>query len=784
MAKDEDDLKVTCQMNWDLPGVISERVGVKVWAANNVVEMLSAGDTIPFIARYRKERTGDMEVDKIREVERNMEELRAVETKATMVLKAVKKLGKLSGELKCALENSILLSEVEALYAPYKPGHKGTLAERARALGLEPLALQYINHPWRVNVDTYVRLGTKGLSSHAEVEAGVQHILADMMTKDKDVIDLVRQLANDRGVALESSEAKGLKKKLSEKSHDKELDKAYKYETYFNFRRQVSHIQPHQVLAINRGEEHKILSVTITYPQNIKHRFSQSLKRRWLREEHRMPAAAIAMVKKAIEDAFDRLTQPQMTRQIRSELLKEARKSSIEVFAKNLKQLLLMQPCRGKSIIGLDPGFTNGCKTAVISDTGKVLDTTVLYLRDHSMKRKILDLVSKHRCNIIAIGDGSGCRETEKVISDVIKENKANIHYCIVRESGASIYSVTDVAKQELPNLEPSLRSAVSIARRLLDPLAEFVKVDPKHIGVGQYQHDMPEKQMQTSLDSVVEECVSFVGVDVNTASEHLLRRTAGLTATRAKNIVEWREKNGAFINRDQIRHVKGVGPKSYEQCAGFIRVHNTSPASLTTEVKEEEPEASTSASGGRKRKATTKVTKAKKAKMSDQPNPLDMTSIHPESYPQAQQLLERIGVNPSQVGHTNFIRQVQDFTRKTSVTKLAEEFSVGEPTMNLIVGALQQPLNYDFREGFEKPLFRSGTRGFDELKVGETLTGKVENVTHFGAFVDVGVGETGLLHNSGMKGQSIQLGNRLEVKVLSLDKGRKRFGLEFVKFG
>ncbi|XP_060070603.1 S1 RNA-binding domain-containing protein 1-like [Ylistrum balloti] len=781
MAKDEEDSKEVCRMNWDFSSVISERVRVDVLAVKNVVEMLSAGDTIPFIARYRKERTGDMEVDKIREVEANMEELRAVEAKATSVLKSVKKLGKLTRELKCALENSILISEVDALYAPYKPGHKGTLAERARALGLEPLALQYINHPWRIDTEAYIRPDTKGVSSLKEVEAGIQHILADMMTKDKEVIDLVRVLTDDRGITLESTESKGLKKKLSDKSHDKELDKAYNYESYFNFRRLVSHIQSYQVLAINRGEEHKILSVTITYPQNIKYRFYQFLKRRWLRDEHRMPEAAVSMVKKATEDAFDRLIQPQMTRQIRSELLKKARKSSIQVFAENLKQLLLTQPCKGKNIIGLDPGFTNGCKTAVISDTGKVLETAVLYLRDHSMKWKILDLAKKHRCSIIAIGDGSGCRESEKMISDAIKENRANIQYCIVRESGASIYSVTDVAKQELPNLEPMLRSAVSIARRLLDPLAEFVKVDPKHLGVGQYQHDMPEKQMQTSLDSVVEECVSFVGVDVNTASEHLLRRTAGLTASRAKNIVEWREKNGAFINRDQIRHVKGVGAKSYEQCAGFIRVHSTSVAQVTQE-KDEEPEACTS--GGRKRKATTKVSKAKKAKMSDQPNPLDMTSIHPESYPQAQRLLERIGVNPSQVGQAHFIRQVQDFMKKTSVTQQAAELSVGEPTLDLIVSALQQPLNYDFREGFDKPLFRSRTSGFDELKVGEILTGKVENVTHFGAFVDVGVGERGLLFNSAMKGQHIQLGNRLEVKVLSLDRGRKRFRLEFVKFG
>ncbi|XP_069119066.1 S1 RNA-binding domain-containing protein 1-like [Argopecten irradians] len=448
MAKDEADNKEICNMNWELPRVVADRVGVEDWAARNVVEMLTAGDTIPFITRYRKERTGDMDVDKIREVERNMEELRAVETKATVVLKAVKKMGKLTRELKCALENSVLMSEVEALYAPYKPGHKGTLAERARVLGLENLALQYINPPWRINVDSYVRADKKGLSSPKEVETGVQHILADIMTKDKEVIDLIRQLTNDRGVSLESSEAKGLKKKLSEKSHDKELDKAYKYETYFNFHRLVAHIQPHQVLAINRGEEHKILTVNITYPKNVKLRFCQFLHRRWLSDQHCMPVAAVEMVKKAIDDAFDRLVQPQMIRQIRSELLKEARKSSIEVFARNLKQLLLMQPCKGKNIIGLDPGFTNGCKTAVISHTGKVLETTVLYLRDHTMKSKVLGLAKKHRCSIIAIGDGSGCRESEKLVSDAIKESRANLQYCIVRESGTSIYSVYSIVRE------------------------------------------------------------------------------------------------------------------------------------------------------------------------------------------------------------------------------------------------------------------------------------------------------------------------------------------------
>ncbi|XP_063429941.1 S1 RNA-binding domain-containing protein 1-like [Mytilus trossulus] len=788
--------------NWETEEAIAEDLDLPKWSTKNVVKLLEEGCTIPFIARYRKEMTGGMEVDNLRDIQSSLEDLKHVQNKMATVLKAINKLGKLTQGLEKCLKNSKTITEVDDLYAPFKPGHKGTLAERARALNLEPLAITFLERPWEGKLEQYVDPNVKGLQKLSDVETGVKHILADIIHKHKDSMDFIRGWSKYRDIKLVTSECKPKKsgkndtktvktedtKKVVKKEVNIKEESRHKYEQYFNSNFNVCYIKPHQVLAINRGEHNKFLTVKIDVPDKVKSMYERQCSQNFIHRTHQ-GTYAMNIITQAISDAYERLAYPQMIRLIRSELTKKAEKASIDVFATNLKNLLLASPVKGKCILGLDPGFKNGCKVAVITATGQIVHTEIVYIHDYKSnkydeKKKILQMIKQYGCEIFAIGNGVACRESETYVSNLIKEEHLKMNYCVVDESGASIYSVSDQAKKELPTLDPSLRGAVSIARRLLDPLAELVKIEPKHIGVGQYQHDMPENQLKLSLDSVVEECVSFVGVDVNTGSESLLRRIAGLNSTRAKKIIEWRESNGLFVNRGQVKCVKGIGDKSYEQCAGFIRVI-ASLEGQTEKCKEEPEETKTEPeemkTGRKRKKPTAGGGKAKKKKdsLSLEPNILDTTWIHPESYGAAESLMQMIGVSKENLGQEVFIREVQIHMKTKTTEELAATLAVGEPTVDLIVKAFLKPHSYDYREGFEKPLFRKEIQDINSLKNGTILTGKITNVTHFGAFVDIGVGQNGLIHVSKMKNTKLNLGDKVSVKVISLELSKKRIGLE-----
>ncbi|XP_052702391.1 S1 RNA-binding domain-containing protein 1-like [Crassostrea angulata] len=777
--------------SWVLEELIGERTQLKQWAVKNVVQMLHDGATIPFIARYRKEQTGGMEVDKLREIKNQAEELKVVQQKIFTVLTGLQKQNKLNTQIQRSIRQAESLTEVEDLYAPYKPGHKGTLAERARALNLEPVAMACIQNSGNVNLNKHIKLGVKGLSSEKEVQTGIQHIIADLIHRDDGVIKVVKDLCKTNGILIECSKfvtSKKLSAKTLEKAQ-KAQQSSYKFENYFEFKGSSRTIRPHQVLAINRGEEQKILTVKYTIPESIQQKFNYTAEKKYLRFECK--GSVRGLILRAIDDCWSRLVQPQIIRQIRSELTKSAQKSSIDVFSSNLRNLLLSAPVKGHSILGIDPGFRNGCKCAVISQTGQVLYTDVVYLHfAPEMKKKLQETVKKFRCKYIALGNGTACRETEKVLTDVVKNSSAK--YCIVKEDGASIYSCSDLAKAELPDLDLTLRGAVSIARRLLDPLAELVKIEPKHIGVGQYQHDIPESQLKVALDSVVEECVSFVGVDLNTGSEALLRRVAGLNLTKAKSVVERREKKGPFTNRNQLKLIKGFGEKSFQQCAGFLRVNHSN---FVVDVTEDMPESPSLAIGdqetilvsddeqpskGKKRKIkTVGGSKAvKKRCTSSDADPLDETWIHPESYDISYKLMDHIGIKPSELGRDSAIERVKAYKKNHSVQELNQDIQVGEPTIQLILDAFLQPCGYDIREKEMQPLFKEGIRDIASLREGTRLTGKVTNVTHFGAFVDIGVGRDGLIHNSNMKRTDLQLGHRVEVKVIKMDKAGNRIGL------
>ncbi|XP_045167532.2 S1 RNA-binding domain-containing protein 1-like isoform X2 [Mercenaria mercenaria] len=764
---------------WKVEEVISANLNVAVWAAKNVVKLLDEGCTIPFIARYRKEQTGGMEVQKLRDSCSMLEDLRSVETKVKTAKSVILEQGKMTKDLDNALSNAQTLTEVECLFAPFKPGNKGTLAERAKALGLEPLAMRFVKGEGvRMEAEKFVNTEEKGLKNVDEILNGVMHIIADMIHKDTAVMEKIREVCTHRAISIQSSQ---IKQSKAQPKPGEKPEPAHKYENYFDHKISIDRIQPHQMLAINRGEHHKILRVKVEIPPFLDKLLTEMCRRKWL--NYNMNADSRQVINQSVEDAYQRLIQPQIVRLVRSNLTKTAEKASIEVFASNLKNLLLSAPLKGSTILAIDPGFSNGCKTAVISKTGQILDTEIVYL--HSMKQKkqaeinkLQNLIIKHRCEVIGVGNGVACRETETAVSELIQKTFPKLKYCIVSESGASIYSVSDAAQKEMPQLDPSLRGAVSIGRRLLDPLSEFVKVDPKHLGIGQYQHDMPQNQLKTSLDSTIEECVSFVGVDVNTCSECLLSHVSGLSAARAKKVLEFRDQFGPFICREQLKAVKGLGAKTYEQAAGFIRVHSTSAelgkcASVDNKAKKE-------ATKGKKSK--------KKVATEYLCEPLDMTWIHPESYHITYSLLEKVGVSRNELGQPGFIQKVRQFLSCNSITQICSELDTGEPTVKLITDALVRPLSYDLRDEFEKPLFRSGVKSINDLKAGDKVTGKVSNVTHFGAFVDIGVGQNGLVHNTkmslpGMRQRyQLKLGEKIEGKIIDVDIKRGRIGLELLK--
>ncbi|XP_037662748.1 S1 RNA-binding domain-containing protein 1 [Choloepus didactylus] len=790
-------IKEEVEMNWDIVQVLSERTNIELWVCANVIRLFNDDNTIPFIIRYRKELINNLDADSLREVRQTLEELRAVAKKVHSTIQKIKKEGKMSECLLKALLNCKTFEELEHVSAPYKTGNKGTKAQRAKQLGLEVAARTLLENPGALNLLSYIRPDVKGLSVLQDIETGVQHILADMIAKDKDTLDFIRKLCQNRYICIQSSLAKVSSKKVNEKDVDKFL-------LYQNFSCNIRNIQHHQILAMNRGENLKILTVKVNISDGVKNEFCRwCIQNRWRPRSFARPEL-MKILHNSLDDSFKRLIYPLLCREFRAKLTSDAEKESVMMFGRNLRQLLLTSPVPGRALMGVDPGYKHGCKLAIISPTSHILHTDVVYLhcgQGFREAEKIKRLLLNFNCSTVVIGNGTACRETEAYFADLIMQNyfaPLDVVYCIVSEAGASIYSVSPEANKEMPGLDPNLRSAVSIARRVQDPLAELVKIEPKHIGVGMYQHDVSQTLLKATLDSVVEECVSFVGVDINICSEVLLRHIAGLNANRAKNIIEWREKNGPFVNREQLKKVKGLGPKSFQQCAGFIRINQdyirTFCRQQTESAGQIQGVAVTSSAG-------IEVTNEKQGKKKNKtavnvvlkPNPLDQTCIHPESYEIAMRFLLFIGGTLHEIGKPEMQQKINSFLEKEGIEKIAERLQTTVHTLQVIIDGLSQPESFDFRTDFDKPDFKRSIVCLEDLQVGTVLTGKVENATLFGIFVDIGVGKSGLIPirnvteaklSKTKKRRSLGLGpgERVEVKVLNIDIPRSRITLDLIR--
>ncbi|XP_049640296.1 S1 RNA-binding domain-containing protein 1 [Suncus etruscus] len=776
--------KEESEMNWDIVQVLSEMTCLEYWVCANIIRLFDDVNTIPFIVRYRKELINNLDADSLREVQQTLEELRSVARKVHKTIQKIKKEGKMTESLLTALLNCKTSEELEHVSAPYKSGSKGTKAQRAKQLGLEGAARCLLENPGQLNLMSYVKPTVKGISTLQDIEMGVQHILADMVAKDRDTLDFIRKLCQERYISIQSSLAKVSSKKVNEKDIDK-------FQLYQNFSCNIRKIQHHQILAMNRGENLKILTVKVNIPDGIKHEFCRwCLQNRWRPRGFARPEL-MKILRDSLDDSFKRLICPLLCREFRAKLTSDAEKESVMMFGRNLRQLLLTSPVPGRTLMGVDPGFKHGCKIAIISPTSQILHTDVFYLhcgRGFQEAERMKRLLLNFNCSTVVIGNGTACRKTEAYFADLIMKNyfaPLDVVYCIVSEAGASIYSVSPEANKEMPGLDPNLRSAVSIARRAQDPLAELVKIEPKHIGVGMYQHDVSQTLLKATLDSVVEECVSFVGVDINICSEVLLRHIAGLNANRAKSIIEWREQNGPFINRELLKKVKGLGPKSFQQCAGFIRINQDY---VRTFCSSQQVSVASSAGGeqGKKKSKATAIPVTK-------PNPLDQTCIHPESYSIAMRFLSFIGGTLCEIGKPEMQQKISAFLEKEGLQKMAERLQTTVQTLQVIIDGLTQPESFDFRTDFDKPDFKRSIVCLEDLQVGTVLTGRVQNATLFGIFVDIGVGKSGLIPIQSVteaklsktkKRRSLGLGpgERVEVRVLNIDIPRTRITLDLIR--
>ena len=712
----------------DLIQALAAELGKDPRHVENVVHLLDEGNTIPFIARYRKELQGAMDDTSLRTLEERLQYLRGLEERREAVKKSIDEQGKLTDELAAAIDSAKTLAEVEDLYRPYKQKRR-TRATMAKEKGLEPLAAllfaQERDCPRPEEAARDFVDPEKGVETVEDALQGASDIIAEQISDDAAIRKSLRALISRQGQLVSRAAT--------------EDDSVYRL--YYDFTQSVARLQGHQVLAINRGEKEGILKVSITLDRE------QALP--LLRRTVVKPgSAAMEFIKSAAEDAYDRLIFPSLEREVRNQLTEQADEGAIGQFALNLKPLLMQPPVKGKVTMGLDPGYRMGCKVAVVDGTGKVLDTAVVYPTYGERQKNeaiaaLATLIKKHGVEHIAIGNGTASRETEQMAVELIRqvnEGSAHVSYMIVSEAGASVYSASKLAAEEFPQYDVNLRSAVSIARRLQDPLAELVKIDPKAIGVGQYQHDMPQKQLDEALNGVVEDCVNAVGVDINTASPSLLQRVAGLNGTTAKNVVSYREENGAFTSRAQIKKVPKLGPKAFQQCAGFLRV----PESRSV---------------------------------------LDNTAVHPESYDAAKALLDLTGHTLADVKGGR-LADLPDRVKAYGEDKAAGEIGVGVPTLRDIVSELLKP-GRDVRDELPKPILRTDVLEMKDLKPGMVLTGTVRNVIDFGVFVDIGVHQDGLVHISQVSNKFIRhpsevvsVGDVVKVVVLEVDEKKKRISL------
>ena len=716
--------RMECTM--DILKTLAQELSVQLWQVEAAVKLIDEGNTIPFIARYRKEATGTLNDEVLRNLNERLSYLRNLEDKKRQVLSGIEEQGKLTEELKRKILEAKTMVVVEDLYRPYRPKRR-TRALAAKERGLEPLAdlilLQMTKEPLLKEAKAYIS-EEKGIADEKEALAGAKDILAESISDVADYRMQIRKMTFRDGKILSSAKNK---------------EQSSVYEMYYDFEEPLSKAAGHRILALNRGEAEKVLTVKIAAPEEDILRY---LRKKVITRDNPVTAPVLEEV---IGDSYRRLIAPAIEREIRNELTEKAEDGAIRVFGKNLTQLLMQPPIAGKVVLGWDPAFRTGCKLAVVDETGKVLDTTVIYPTAPTSDRKIREakdtlkrLISKYHISLISLGNGTASRESEQIIVELLKEIHPPVSYAIVSEAGASVYSASKLAAEEFPNFDVGQRSAASIARRIQDPLAELVKIDPKSIGVGQYQHDMNQKKLGEALTGVVEDCVNRVGVDLNTASVSLLEYISGISRPIAKNIVAYREEHGRFTDRRQLLKVPKLGPKAYEQCAGFMRI-----------------------TGG--------------------DNPLDATSVHPESYEAAEQLLKKLGYRPEDVAKGNLTGIVLLAGRNK---KLPQELGIGEITLMDIARELEKPAR-DPREEMPRPILRTDVLEIKDLKPGMILKGTVRNVIDFGAFVDIGVHQDGLVHISQMTDrfirhplEAVSVGDIVEVKILSVDPVKKRIAL------
>ena len=716
---------------------IAEELNIKEKQVENAIKLIDEGNTIPFIARYRKEVTGGLSDEILRDLGERLTYLRNLEQRKEEIVKSIDEQGKLTDEILQAIAIAKTLAEVEDIYRPYKQKKK-TRATVAKAKGLEPLANIILEQK-----------ETKDINEIAKEYVNIDKLSdEDKKNKDKVVktvedaiagaLDIIAEMISDEPKYRKEIKRICYREGLVETKASKEDEKS-NYEMYYEYKEPIKQIPSHRILAINRGEKEGFLKVKLEKPED---KILKYIEKDIIKGETQFTD----MLKETILDSFKRLIEPSIDREIRSDLTEKAEEKAIKVFGKNSKQLLLGAPIKGKTVMGFDPAYRTGCKIAVIDETGKVLDYTTVYPTEpqndvEGAKKELLKLIDKDKVDMIAIGNGTASRESEMFVASMIKKCDRDVHYVIVSEAGASVYSASKLATEEYPDINVSIRGAISIARRLQDPLAELVKIDPKAIGVGQYQHDVNQKKLSESLTAVVEDSVNKVGVDVNTATPSLLSYVSGINNTIAKNIVKYRDVNGKLKNRKELLKVPKLGKVAYEQCAGFLRIY-------------------------------------------DGDNPLEVTAVHPESYEATEKLLEKIGFNKNDLRDKEKVEELRNKLKTINVKEMAKELEIGEMTLTDIIEELSRP-GRDPREDMPKPILRNDVLKLDDLKEGMILTGTVRNVIDFGAFVDIGVKHDGLVHISEMSDKYIKnpsdvvsVGDIVKVKVIKIDRERQKVGL------
>ena len=715
---------------------IAEELNVKNTQVESAIKLIDEGNTIPFIARYRKEVTGGLSDETLRDLGERLNYLRNLETRKEEVIKSIEEQGKLTDEILQAVAIAKTLAEVEDIYRPYKQKKK-TRATVAKAKGLEPLSNIIIEQKETKPIEEIAKEYINIDKLNEEEKKNKDKVVATAEEAIQGALDIIAENISDNPKYRKEIKRQCYREAKIVTKNAK--DEKSNYEMYYDYQELIKHIPSHRILAINRGEKEEYLKVKIEKPEE---KIILYMEKDIIKGETQFTE----MLKETILDSFKRLIEPSIDREIRADLTEKAEEKAIKVFGQNSKQLLLGAPIKGKTVMGFDPAYRTGCKIAVIDETGKVLDYTTVYPTEpqndvENAKKELLKLIDKDKIDMIAIGNGTASRESEMFVSDMIKEAKRDVHYVIVSEAGASVYSASKLATEEYPDINVSIRGAISIARRLQDPLAELVKIDPKAIGVGQYQHDVNQKKLAESLTGVVEDSVNKVGVDVNTATPSLLSYVSGINNTIAKNIVKYRDENGKLKNRKELLKVPKLGKVAYEQCAGFLRIF-------------------------------------------DGDNPLEITAVHPESYEATEKLLKNLGFNKEDLRDKQKLEDLKQKLKTINIEQTAKEIGIGEMTLTDIVAELSKP-GRDPREDMPKPILRSDVLKLEDLKEGMILTGTVRNVIDFGAFVDIGVKHDGLVHISEMSDKFIKnpsdivsVGDIVKVKVIKIDKERQKVGL------